>query len=179
MKITKKQLRNAVRKLINESTDRSYNMEYKEAPIPLQSLADPEFARLVKSSINERESYSEDQAAGLASVDKINITKNQLRAIINEELGIISERFISLSDFPDVGIPQYNTRSDREMGPEYGIDQLNGKVNRLRNLIIVLNDNLPTTTDVREIVDEEIKSLLGGNQEEDRASIANPQDVED
>lgn len=92
------------------------------------------------------------------------ITRRQLRTLIKEELEVISERFIPISDFPDVGIPQYNGKSDRSRGPEYGIDQLNSKVNRLRTLIMILNDNLTSRADIEEIIDDMLGDTEGGPQ---------------
>jgi hypothetical protein len=94
----------------------------------------------------------------------VKITKNKLRALIKEELEIISEGWIPISDFPEVGIPQYNGKSDRARGPEYGIDQLNGKVNQLMTLVMVLNDNHTTRADVMEIVNEMLGETEGGPQ---------------
>tara|TARA_E500000331_G_scaffold355933_1_gene412736 strand:- start:928 stop:1536 length:609 start_codon:yes stop_codon:yes gene_type:complete len=177
MKITKRQLINIAHKTLNESTDRSYSMEHKSSPIPLQSLADPEFARLVKSSINEHEARSGDHTADHPGIGKMNITKSRLRTIINEELEIISERWIPLSSFPERGIPNYNSNSG---DPNDGLVALNTKFNSLMTIVMVLNDNLTSRADVREIIDEEIEAFLGSNQEEeDRASIANPQEVEE
>ena len=53
VKITEKQLRNLVKQTLNESSDKSYNMMYNKAPMPVKSRADAEFARLIKEESRE------------------------------------------------------------------------------------------------------------------------------
>ncbi len=89
------------------------------------------------------------------------ITKNKLRSLIKEELEIISERWIPMSSFPERGIPNYNTTSG---DPNDGLVALNTKFNQLMTLVMVLNDNLTSRADVREIVDEILGETEGGPQ---------------
>jgi len=48
MKITEKQLRNLVSQTLNESSDRSYKMTHRSAPMPVKSRASAEFVALIK-----------------------------------------------------------------------------------------------------------------------------------
>ena len=85
MKITRRQLR----RLISESSDRSYNMMYKDSPMPMKSRADAEFAELVKG---ESVSHSASEDLGV----------DMLRKIIHEELSNIDE---SSADWISVNKP--------------------------------------------------------------------------
>ena len=89
------------------------------------------------------------------------ITRRQLRTLIKEELEVISERWIPMSSFPERGIPNYNSNTG---DPNDGLVALNTKLNSLMTMVMVLNDNLTSRADVREIVDEILGETEGGPQ---------------
>ena len=93
MKITRRKLR----QIINETADRSYNMLYKDSPMPMKSLADPELAKLVKGESAQPE-LSEDLGAGM------------LRKIIIEELSKLDE---SSADWISVNKPSACAKSNK------------------------------------------------------------------
>lgn len=70
VKITEKQLRNIVKQTLNESSDRSYNMTYNKAPVPVKSRASAEFASVIKGK-SLTESRVNKEATLMADLDSI------------------------------------------------------------------------------------------------------------
>ena len=160
MKITRRQLKELVLDMLSESTDRSYSLELEESPMPLQSLADPEFAKIVKGTINEHEGHSGDHASidarhrWMLSTTE-NIANERGREISRALQGMRSDVAGLLGDL-ESHLPGHS--------PDYQT-LLRYVVNR---------DSFPK---ILEAFSPEI-SIQEGYEEQDSASIANPQEDE-
>tara|TARA_E500000331_G_scaffold358084_1_gene422613 strand:+ start:3614 stop:4267 length:654 start_codon:yes stop_codon:yes gene_type:complete len=86
------------------------------------------------------------------------ITRARLRTIIKEETRRIikeeSRRLISPDSFPALDVEGWVDRQD----PLDGLTAMNGKLNTLMSLIMVLNDNVASRGDLRDLRDEFIDS---------------------
>ncbi len=71
VKITEKQLRNLVKQTLNESSDKSYNMMYNKAPVPVKSRASAEFAAAIKGKSLNEDSRVNKEATLMADLDNI------------------------------------------------------------------------------------------------------------